>query len=191
MRRTGACRACGLGDLGLPRCVGYGPAGARIAVVGLNPSVVAEGWGCVGCFLAPLLGRLGSRAAALKLRGAARAFWHLSRVAELDLREVYATNAVKCATPGNRELRPEEVETCWKIHLRRELEILPNLRRVLVFGRAAGAPLGLSDFGSRRRVDGTLAEAVLLRHPISTLRKWTNLERDARRIREAFEPALT
>ena len=189
LRRTAACRACGLGCLELPRCVGFGPASAEVAIVGLNPSVRAAGAGCVGCFLIPTLARLGRRAAALKLQGAARAFYHLSREAGVDLRRVYATNAVKCATPGNRALSPEEVRTCGTTHLTTELETLPNLRTVLVFGAAAGAFLGLSDFGARTRVEGTLAEAVLLRHPISTLRKWTNLGRDARRLREAFGPA--
>lgn len=185
-RETAGCRVCLLGDLGLPRCVGFGPEDAEVAVVGINPAERAAD-GVKGAFIVPYLavfqrhGRVPPR-----LRGAERAFWALSDLAGLDLSAVYSTNALKCATPGNRAPTPAEVDQCVRTHLSLEMTSLANLRTVLVFGRAAGAPLGLSDFGQRRRVEGTLAEATLLRHPVATLRRWTALEEEARRWRAAL-----
>lgn len=72
------------------------------------------------------------------------------------------------------------------MHLDLELGELADLRLVLVLGRAAGAPLGLSDFGQRARVEGTLAEAVLMRHPVATLRRWTQVNSEAMRWREVL-----
>lgn len=156
-------------------------------MVGINPAVRAVD-GVRGAFLVPYLARfqaMGKEPSGL--RGAERAFWELARLAGLDLSEVYSTNALKCATPGNRCPTPAEVKTCGTIHLTKELSSLGNLRTVLVLGRMTGLAFhGLSDFGSRRRVEGTLAEATLLRHPVATLRRWTIREREAARWREAL-----
>jgi len=141
----------------------------------------------LGAFLIPYVVRWSG----LKLVGSARAFHAVARAAELDLRRVYSTNAVKCALAGNRAPTPAEVIRCASMHLWEELTSLRNLRVVLIYGKAVGDPLGLSDFGLRRRVDGTLAEAVLLRHPNSVLRKWTRVEPEARNLRVALRVAGT
>jgi uracil-DNA glycosylase family 4 len=182
--RTENCLECNLGNLNLPKCIGFGPYNSEVAVVGLNPSVRADKEGCFGCFLIPKFAELGESSEKLKLQGAGRAFYHLSKLAGLNLRRVYSTNAVKCATPKNRKLSYEEVNKCWKMNLKRELMMLPRLKKILVFGKQAGLVLGLKNFGRRVKVKGTRAQAVLLRHPISTLRKWTNLKRDALTIRK-------
>lgn len=155
-------------------------------MVGINPAKRAVD-GVKGAFIVPYLaifqryGRVPPR-----LRGAERAFWELARLAGLDLSAVYSTNALKCATPGNRAPTPAEVSQCVRMHLSLEMTSLENLRMVLVFGRVAGVSLGLSDFGQRRRVEGTLAEATLLRHPVATLRRWTAREAEAGRWREVL-----
>lgn len=190
-RDASACRACPLGGLGGPRCVGFGPRDATVAVVGINPSRIATD-GVYGCFLIPYLAayqRAGRTPPPRLMRGSTRGMWHLAAESGLDLSRVYSTNAVKCATPGNRKPTPAEVRTCRENHLTEELAGLTNLRLVLFFGAAAGSAAGLSDFGARTTVEETIAEGVLLRHPNSTCRKWTNLGRDARRIREALELA--
>jgi len=57
-----------------------------------------------------------------------------------------------------------------------------------MLGRAVGEALGSSDFGTTVTLDGTLAEATLLRHPTATLRKWTRLEEEAAAWRRAVTP---
>jgi len=166
--------------------VGYGPAGAAVAIVGINPSVRAVDGETA--FRVADLARAGARAGGLRLTGALRAFWHLSALAGLDLREVYVTNAVKCATPGNRRPTAEEIERCAETHLMRELTSLMSLRRALILGKAAGVHLGLSDFGNRRTLEGTTAEGTLLRHPVATLRRWTRLRAEAAAWSSALAP---
>lgn len=181
------CRACPLGTLCSIRTRGAGPVESETAIVGINPSESASD--ITGAFSIPYLAecqRLGGEPPKFIMRGSARAMWHLARVSGIDLASVYSTNAVKCSSPGNRAPTPTEVETCRRTHLTDELARMPNLRRVLVFGRSAGRAFGLSDFGMRKIVEETIADAILLRHPNSTLRKWTNLGRDATRLREAL-----
>lgn len=185
-RDASDCKACQLGGLDLPRCVGYGPADAEVAVMGINPSIHARS-GILGAFDIPhleLFQRNGWTPA--RLMGSERALWELVTLSGLNLSAVYSTNALKCATPENREPTCQEVSTCVTTHLKAELRSLRNPRTVLVLGRVAGLALGLSDFGERRRVEGTTAEAVLLRHPVATLRRWTARETEAARWREAL-----
>jgi uracil-DNA glycosylase len=179
------CRACGLGGSGLPNCPAAGPPDAVVAVVGINPSVNADD-GDRGAFLAPDLARFwaSGRWRALRLRGAARAFAAVADEAGLDLERVFSANVVRCATPRNRRPTDEELRTCHRKYLKRELERLPELRAVLAFGACVGTVLGLSDFGATATIDGTLAEGILLRHPVSTLRKWTRVSTEATTIRE-------
>jgi DNA polymerase len=177
------CELCPLGSPRLTYCVGAGPIDAEVAVVGINPAVRAVP-GIRGAFIIPILARAGRRWRALRLVGAERAFAHLADEAGLRLDRVYSTNAVKCATPGNREPTAEELRTCHANHLKRELEALPNLRVVLAFGRCVGTVLGLSDFGATTTVEGTIAQGLLLRHPVATLRRWTRLSKEATTIRE-------
>jgi uracil-DNA glycosylase len=198
------CRHCRLSSPRLTYCIGAGPRDAEVAVVGINPAVRAKP-GVRGAFIVPILARFwaSGRWRALRLRGAERAFAHVADAAGLDLARVYSTNAVKCATPGNREPTKEELRTCHENHLKRELEALPNLRVVLAFGRCVGTVLGLSDFDATATIDGTTAEGLLLRHPVATLRRWTRLSREATTIgeflgrwspsslREASAPART
>lgn len=175
------CSRCGLHRHRATYCVGYGrpDAEAEVAVVGINPAVRAKA-GVRGAFLTGDLARIwrSGRWRSLRLVGAERAFVALADRAGLDVSLIYSTNAVKCSTPKNRPPTERELRRC-HVHLRRELEALPNLRVVLAFGRCVGTVLGLSDFGLSRTIEGTTAEGILLRHPISTLRRWTNLDRDA------------
>ena len=53
----------------------------------------------------------------------------------LVLRGVYVSNAVRCVPPQNRPTGPE-FDTC-RDFLRRELELLPNVRVVLALGKLA------------------------------------------------------
>jgi uracil-DNA glycosylase len=185
IRDPSDCRACGLGELELPRSSGFGPDDAEVAVVGINPAVRAKP-GLRGAFLIADLARIWGtgRWRALRLVGAERAFAGIADAAGLRLERVYSTNAVKCATPGNRRPTDEELRRCHETHLRTELEALPNLRVVLAFGACVGTVLGLSDFGATVTIEGTIARGILLRHPVATLRRWTRLSKEATTIRE-------
>lgn len=181
------CRECPLGSLGYLKTDGFGPVDVDVAVVGINPSVRGrDGTVALGAFLIPFLARMQSRGwspTALPLAGAERAFAAIASEAGLDLSWVYSTNVVKCATPSNRKPESEEVRTCVGRYLRGELESLRNLRTILVFGKVAGAALGLGDFGETRKIEGTEAVGILLRHPVATLRKWTRLSTEATNVR--------
>lgn len=179
IRETSNCTACALGSAGLPRCAGFGPGDAEVAVVGIAPSHRARD-GSRGAFEIPRLALLRGDPPR-GLRGCERAVWALARAAGIDLSRVYSTNAVKCALPGNRRPTPLEVRRCLNVHLMTELSSLGKLRAVLILGTAVGAVLGLSDFGRIRTLDGTLAEGTLLRHPVYVLRRWTALRREAER----------
>ena len=189
------CAVCALGAAGLPRCFGFGPVSARVAFVGIAPSVRAAGAGRRGAFLVPLLARAqrypGTRWGRYveHLSGAARALKAIVEASGVSLWDVYSTNAVKCALPGNRAPTPAEVELCARTHLTTELASLPDLRTVICWGRVSGLPLGLSDFGQRVRVAGTLAEAVLLKHPVATLRRWTQVGAQGRLLASALGTA--
>jgi len=74
----------------------------------------------------------------------------------VELRGVYISNAVRCAPPQNRPTT-DELNAC-RDYLRRELELLPNVRVVLALGKLAhdsylklrGEKLAAFPFGHQR-----------------------------------------
>jgi uracil-DNA glycosylase family 4 len=59
----------------------------------------------------------------------------VSRDDGLTLRDAYITAAAHCAPPGNKPL-PVELAAC-RLHLARELSLLPNIQVAVVLGRIA------------------------------------------------------
>jgi uracil-DNA glycosylase family 4 len=111
---------------------GFGDPGARIAVLGLAPA--AHGANRTGRIFT------GDRSgdflfAALWRAGLANQPTSRSRGDGLRLRDVFVTAAVRCAPPANRPL-PAERDNCLAF-LRRELELLANLRVILCLGAFA------------------------------------------------------
>ena len=113
---------------------GYGPADARIAILGLAPA--AHGGNRTGRVFT------GDRSgdvlfAALHRAGLANQPTSVSREDGLRLRDTRIFAAVRCAPPDNKPT-PAERDTCapW---LHRELRLLPRLRVVVALGAFAWA----------------------------------------------------
>lgn len=183
------CEACDLGRrLELRRCAGDGPTEAVVAVVGIAPSDRGPPGLLRGAFEVPRLARVqsaGRAVTSVRISGSARAFAHYVDRVGLDLRKVYSTNLVKCAVPGNALPKRSEVRECVRRYLRSELEGLPNLRAVLLLGKIVGVELlGTGEFDVERRLEGTTATAKLLRHPTSTLRRFSRLDPEAGKVED-------
>jgi uracil-DNA glycosylase len=116
--------------------------------------------------------------------------------APLTARGVYVTNAVRCVPPGNRP-DPGEVAAC-SAYLKRELELLREVRVVLALGKIAhdacvrtfaGGPLSARPFahGAVHELPGRPAWLVDTYHPsrqntntgVLTWEMWVRALRDA------------
>jgi uracil-DNA glycosylase family 4 len=124
----------------------------------------------------------------------------LSRDQPLTLTGVYVSNAVRCVPPQNRPER-EETDTC-RDFLRRELELLPEVRVVLALGKIAhdsylklrGEKLSAWPFrhGACHRLGGTPAVLVDSYHPsrqntntgVLTREMWLGAIQEALRLGE-------
>lgn len=95
---------------------GEGPANADILFIGEGPGFHENEQGrpfvgAAGKFLEELLGKVG-----------------------LQRDQVFITNVVKCRPPGNRDPQPEEVETCTKAYLDRQIQVI-NPKVIVTLGR--------------------------------------------------------
>jgi uracil-DNA glycosylase family 4 len=114
---------------------GFGDPHARIVLVGLAPAAhganrtgrnfTGDGPGGSGDFLM----------AALHANGLASQPFSRSRDDGLELHDAWIMAAVRCAPPGNKP-RPAEIARC-HVHLRSEMEALPNVRVIVALGRIA------------------------------------------------------
>ena len=95
---------------------GEGPANAEILFIGEGPGFHENEQGrpfvgAAGKFLEELLGKVGLRR-----------------------NQVFITNVVKCRPPGNRDPQPEEVETCTRAYLDRQIQAI-NPKVIVTLGR--------------------------------------------------------
>ncbi|TAL12273.1 MAG: uracil-DNA glycosylase [Nitrospirae bacterium] len=122
-------RACDYWGKPLP---GFGPATARLLIVGLAPA--AHGGNRTGrIFTGDRSGDWLYRA--LHAAGFASQPHSVSRDDGMRLNDCYITAAVRCAPPGNKPL-PEEFEQC-RHFLVEELRLLRRVRVVIALGRIA------------------------------------------------------
>jgi uracil-DNA glycosylase family 4 len=110
----------------------FGDPAARLLIVGLAPA--AHGANRTGRMFT------GDRSGEFLYRvlweaGFASQPASVSRDDGLELHDAYITAAVRCAPPGNRP-SPGEIRNCGE-YLKRELDLLPNLRVVVALGRVA------------------------------------------------------
>ena len=111
---------------------GYGPADARIGILGLAPA--AHGGNRTGRVFT------GDRSGdwlfgALHRAGYANQATSVSCDDGLELHGAYVAAAVRCAPPGNKPT-PVERDTCLP-YLRRELALLPRVKVIVVLGQFA------------------------------------------------------
>jgi DNA polymerase len=147
------CTKCGLHYSRKLAVPGEGPANAEILFIGEGPGFHENEQGrpfvgAAGKFLEELLGKVGLRR-----------------------NQVFITNVVKCRPPGNRDPLPEEVETCTKAYLDRQIQAI-NPKVIVTLGRFS---MGLfipnakisSIHGQSLQVKGRLV--VPMYHPAAAL----------------------
>ena len=132
---------------------GEGPANAEILFIGEGPGFHENEQGrpfvgAAGKFLEELLGKVG-----------------------LQRNQVFITNVVKCRPPGNRDPLPEEVDTCTRAYLDRQIQAI-NPKVIVTLGRFS---MGLfipnakisSIHGQAMQIKGRLV--VPMYHPAAAL----------------------
>src|SRR5438105_11248119 len=92
--RVRGCVACPLHATRTQAVPGFGPVGARIMAVGEAPGETEDREG------KPFVGAAG------------QLLTRLLESAELNRRDIYITNIIKCRPPFNRDPEPGEVEAC-------------------------------------------------------------------------------
>lgn len=115
-KEVSVCLKCDLHHSRKLAVPGEGPIDAEIMFVGEGPGFHENEQGrpfvgAAGKFLEELLGNIGMRRS-----------------------EVYITNVVKCRPPGNRDPRPEEVETCTSNFLDRQIQAI-SPKVIVTLGR--------------------------------------------------------
>jgi DNA polymerase len=154
-REAAACRACPLGDIRTRAVFGVGKPNADLMFVGEAPGYHEDRQG------EPFVGAAGQL---------------LTRLLETKLgvtrRDVYIANVLKCRPPGNRDPRPDEVESC-RPFLERQVELV-GPRVVVALGNFAahlltGTQTGISRLrGKRFEYRGRMLLCTY--HPAAALR---------------------
>ncbi|MBN1318769.1 MAG: uracil-DNA glycosylase [Anaerolineales bacterium] len=146
------CTKCDL-NFGRKRAVpGDGPADAKIMFIGEGPGFHEDQQGI------PFVGAAG------------RFLEELLDMIDLKREKVYITNVVKCRPPGNRDPRPDEIETCRSYLDRQIAAILPKM--IITLGRYSMARYfpnaRISDIhGQPRKIEGILYYPMY--HPAAAL----------------------
>jgi uracil-DNA glycosylase family 4 len=150
---TFVCTKCELHHSRKNAVPGEGPADADILFIGEGPGFHENEQG------RPFVGAAG------------RFLEELLEMVGMSREQVYITNVVKCRPPGNRDPRPEEIETCTRDYLDRQIQsIKPKV--IVTLGRFSMA-LYLPNakisqvHGQPLRVKGRLV--VPMYHPAAAL----------------------
>jgi DNA polymerase len=153
--RALVCTQCGLADTRTQVVFGVGSPTARLMLVGeapgKNEDLQGEPFvGAAGKLLDTLLGEIG-----------------------IGRPEVYIANVLKCRPPGNRDPRPDEIESC-KGYLREQIRLIaPEV--VMTLGNFASKLLlntetGITRLRGRAHVWWLGAQLVPTFHPAAALR---------------------
>ena len=115
-KETAVCTKCELHHSRKNAVPGEGPSDADILFIGEGPGFHENEQGrpfvgAAGRFLEELLVNIG-----------------------MSREQVYITNVVKCRPPGNRDPRPEEIETCTHDYLDRQIQAI-NPKVIVTLGR--------------------------------------------------------
>lgn len=170
------CTLCAL-HTGRTRTVpGEGPASAKIMFIGEGPGYHEDRQG------RPFVGAAG------------QFLDDLLRLAGLSREEVFIGNVIKCRPPQNRDPLPEEIETCTRTYLFRQIEAI-NPRVIVTLGRFSMSLYMPNERISRirgqpRTINGRLV--VPMMHPAAGLHQPKNrplIEADFRRLPEILARA--
>lgn len=115
---------------------------------------------------------------------------------DLARRDVYITNVVKCRPPGNRDPRPDEMDTCCSHYLDRQIALIQP-RLIVTLGRFSMAryfpDASISRIhGQVRKFDSFIV--LPLYHPAAALhqpRYREDIETDFKKIPGLLKEALT
>jgi DNA polymerase len=150
---TSVCTKCELYHSRKNAVPGEGPPDADILFIGEGPGFHENEQGrpfvgAAGRFLEELLENIG-----------------------MSREEVFITNVVKCRPPGNRDPRPDEIETCTRNYLERQIQSI-NPKIIVTLGRFSMAlylpNAKISEVhGQPMRVKGRLV--VPMYHPAAAL----------------------
>ena len=165
-----ACTACPLAIQGRTQVVfGHGNANAKLMFVGEGPGRDEDAQGF------PFVGRAG------------QLLTKIIQAMGLERSDVYISNVVKCRPPNNRAPLPDESDTCKKIILLKELEIIKPKIICTLGATATQAILGDTVKISQVRgiftnfngylVMPTYHPAYLLRNPIEKKTVWEDMKK--------------
>ena len=172
-----ACRLCSLSQSRSRAVPGEGAAAADVMFVGEAPGGDEDRQG------RPFVGPAG------------RLLTEQLRKIDIDRRNVFITNVVKCRPPGNRDPQPVEIETC-RDYLLSQIALI-NPKVICTLGRFAAQTLidpRLSitrQHGNPRHMSGILYLPIY--HPAAALhqaRLVDALEGDFRRLRALLDEEL-
>lgn len=175
VQRCGRCRQL----RGRTRAVpGEGNPQARIMVVGEGPGQEEDREG------RPFVGPAG------------QLLTKMLQAIQLDRREVFITNRVKCRPPGNRKPEPEELQACFPF-LREQIRLINPLLLVALGTIAAQGLTGLDRGIAALRGESyffqgilcipTYHPAFLLRRPEFKRQAWEDLQQIRREIDRLWE----
>jgi DNA polymerase len=114
--------------------------------------------------------------------------------AGLTREQVWITNVVKCRPPGNRDPKPDELETCTSLYLDRQIDLI-NPKVIVTLGRFSMSryfpEAKISAIhGQARNVGGRLVVAMY--HPAAALHQQSlrkTVEEDFKRLPELIAKA--
>jgi uracil-DNA glycosylase len=115
-REVTNCTSCGLHHSRKHSVPGEGPADAEIMFIGEGPGFHENEQG------RPFVGAAGKFLDELLVKNG------------LQRDQVFITNVVKCRPPGNRDPLPEEVDTCTRLYLERQIQTI-NPAMIVTLGR--------------------------------------------------------
>ncbi len=162
------CRRCRLFRDRTRTVPGEGPPHARIMIVGEGPGEEEDREG------RPFVGPAG------------QLLTKMLQAIQLDRRDVFITNRVKCRPPGNRKPEPEELNTCFPF-LKEQIRLIKPLLLVALGSFAAQGLTGLDRGISTLRGKShffqdilcipTYHPAFLLRRPEFKRQAWEDLQK--------------
>jgi DNA polymerase len=183
-RKSKTCKLCSLWKHRRKAVFGEGPENARIMLIGLGPGKQEDMKG------RPFVGPAG------KLLDA------LLTLAGIKREEVYITNIVKCFPPNNSP-KPEQVRTCTKNYLEKQLKLikpeiivtLGNLSTGWIFSKFHLKPRPMSEIhGKIFEIKGNFVKYVIpMYHPAAALRNpplRKILLEDWKKLKEFFEKEI-